>query len=228
MPLRTGQPNFSKGEIAEDLIARVDVAAYSTALRRAFNVTVLKYGGVTKRSGTRLVAEVYDSSQPVRLVPFQFSLEQTYVLEMGQGYMRPAAGGGLLIEDRLTIEAVILGPNTQIRSSFHGYQIGDQVYFDGLMGSVEMNRRIARIISVESPNLYTVDIDSRGFGTFTGDSGGATRSATPAPVPVPPPVPVPVPEPAPPPVGGGGGSGYYSGGGDVDFGGGRYRGFDLP
>ncbi len=129
MPLRIGQPNFSKGELAEDLISRVDVAAYATGLRRARNVMILKYGGVTKRPGTRLVAEAFDDSAPVRLMPFQFSLTQTYALEMGQGYMRPAALGGMVLEEKLTIESIALGIATTIQAAYHEYTVGDQVYF---------------------------------------------------------------------------------------------------
>lgn len=203
--LRVGSPNFSKGEISEDLIGRVDVASYSAALRRARNVIVMKYGGVTKRPGTRLVAEVYDKSAPVRLVPFQFSLTQTYVLEMGQGYMRPAVLGGLVIEDKLTIQAVTVGATTTIQAPYHAYSIGDQVYFQGVLGMTELNGRIARVVSVIDANRFVVDVDSRGFSAFTGDTGGTTRTGPPPAPPAPPPVPPPVDPPPPPAVGGGGG-----------------------
>src|SRR4051812_42441640 len=125
MAFRTGSANFSKGEIAEELIGRVDVAAYQTALRRARNVVILKYGGVTKRPGTRLVAEVY-ADQGVRLMPFQFSLTQTYALEMGQGYMRAAANGGMVIEEKLAITAITRGATTTIAAAYHAFNIGDQ------------------------------------------------------------------------------------------------------
>lgn len=200
MPLRVGAANFSKGEISDDLIGRVDVAAYATALRRARNMIVLKYGGVTKRPGTRVVAEVYDSTQPVRLMPFQFSLTQTYVLEMGQGYMRPAANGGLLVEDRLTITGIGLGATTTIAAAYHGYAVGDQVYFDGVAGMVELNGRVARVVSVTDAGAFVVDVDSRGFTPFASDTGGGIRPGPPvAPTP-PPPVPDPVPPPPDPPT----------------------------
>lgn len=207
--LRVGSPNFSKGEISEDLIGRVDVATYSAALRRARNVIVMKYGGVTKRPGTRIVAEVYDATHPVRLMPFQFSLTQTYVLEMGQGYMRPAALGGLVIEDKLTIQAVVTGPTTRIQAPYHAYSVGDQVFFQGVTGMVELNGRIARVISVPDASHFVVDVDSRAFSAFTGDTGGTTRTEAPPAPPAPPTVPPPVDPPAPPEVGGGGGSEPY-------------------
>ena len=208
MPLRVGSANFTKGELAEDLVGRIDVSAYSTALRTARNVTILKYGGVTKRPGTRLVAEVYDATQPVRLLPFQFSLSQTYVMELGQGYMRLAANGAMLIEDRLTITSIAKGATTRVAAAYHDYQIGDQVYFQGIAGMVEINGRIGRVIAVPDDGHFVVNIDSSRFSPFSGDSGGTVRPGPPAPLPEPPPVPDPVPEPEPPPVAGGG---YYSG-----------------
>jgi len=204
MAPRTGQPNFSKGVISDELVARIDVAAYASGLRRAENVIVLKYGGVTKRPGTRLVAEVY-ADQGVRLMPFQFSLTQTYVLEMGQGYMRPAANGGLVVEERLTITDIAPGATTVIAAAYHDYGIGDQVFFDGVEGMTELNGRIARVVGVPDGDHIEVDVDSTGFGAFTGDTGGITRAGTPPPPPPPPPVPPPAPAPPPPRVGGGGG-----------------------
>lgn len=98
MAYRDAQQNFAKGELAPDLLGRFDVPAYKSGLKRARNVIIMKYGGVTKRPGTRLVAEVHDASYPVRLIPFQFSIDQAYVLEMGQYYMRPAALGGIVLD----------------------------------------------------------------------------------------------------------------------------------
>ena len=209
MAYRVGQANFSKGEISEELVARVDVPQYATALRRARNVVILKYGGVTKRPGTRLVAEVYDDSAPVRLMAFQFSLTQTYALELGQGYMRPAAMGGMVIEERLTIEGVTPGATTIIEAAYHAYEVGDQVYFEGVEGMVELNGRVGRVVSVPDSGHYEIDVDSSGFSAFTGDTGGTTRTAPAPPPPPPPPVPPPPPPPPPPDVGGGGGFGGF-------------------
>lgn len=212
MPLRTGQPNFSKGELAEDLISRVDVAAYATGLRRARNVVILKYGGVTKRPGTRFVAEVNDATAPVRLVPFQFSLTQTYALEMGQGYMRPAALGGVVLEEKLTIESITLGATTEIGAAFHEYAVGDRVYFSGIAGTTELNGMTGRVTTVGDSSHFTVDIDSTGFTPFSADTGGIVRAGPPPPPPPPPPVPPPPPPPPPPDTGGGGYGGAPGGG----------------
>lgn len=213
MAFRVGQQNFSKGELSEDLLGRIDVSAYSTGLKRARNVIILKYGGVTKRPGTRFVAEVF-KDQGVRLVPFQFSLTQTYALELGQAYMRVLAGGAKVIEEKLTITDIIKGATTTIEAAYHAYEEGDEVYFEGIEGMTELNGRTLAVLAGGTADTFIVDIDSTGFGDFTADTGGLpTRVGPPPPPPPPPPVPPPAPPPPPPDTGGGGGGGGYPGGG---------------
>lgn len=204
MAYRVGQAVFAKGEISEELVARFDVGSYRTALRRASNVIVLKYGGVTKRPGTRLVAPVY-KDEGVRIIPFQYSLEQTYILEMGQAYARFAALGGMVIEEKLTVASVTRGVTTTVGVAFHSYNIGDQVYFSGVEGCDDLNGKIVTVLSVPDANTIVVNLDTRGYDAFTSDTGGITRSGPPAPPPTPPVVPPPAPAPTPPDLGGWGG-----------------------
>jgi hypothetical protein len=199
MAYRTGSFNFSKGELGPELLGRVDVAAYNSGLERARNVVIRKYGGITKRPGTRFVAEVYDATKPVRLVPFQFSIEQAYALEMGQGYMRPAALGGMVLHEELFVTAITKANPAKITAAYHGYSAGDQVFLTGITGMEEINRRILTVVASIDANNFTVNIDSTGFGAYTGNSGGVVRGA-PVTDPVPPVVPPVVAPPAEPPV----------------------------
>jgi hypothetical protein len=208
MAYRASLPNFSKGELAPELIARTDVASYSAGVRRARNVFIRKYGGLSKRMGTRFVSEVLDATQPVRLLPFQFSIEQAYALEFGQGYMRPAANGGMLLEEALTITGIDRGATTIIHAAFHGYSVGDLVYFRDVAGMAQINGRTGKVVAIGGSGTFTVNVDSRAFSPFTTDAGGITRAGTPAPPPAPPPVPEPTPEPEQPVTGGNGGGRY--------------------
>ena len=209
MSLRVGSANFSKGEISPELAARVDVAARNTGVAKARNVIVQKYGGLTKRPGTRIVAEVRDSSAPVRLIPFQFSITQTYALELGQGYMRPAALGGMVVETAFTIVGITQANPATITVPFHGYSVGDDVFFTGVLGMIEINGLIGRVLTVPDANTMTVAIDTTGFSLFAGDTGGLLNTAPPPAPPAPPVVPPVVPDPPPPATGGGGGGGNF-------------------
>lgn len=209
MAYRIAQPNFSKGELAPHLWGRFDVDAYQTAARKVRNCYVLKYGGLEKRPGTRLVAEVLDDSHPVRLFPFQFSFEQAYALEMGQGYMRIAASGGMVLHEQLAITGITNEAEAKITAAYHGYVEGNQVYFSGIGGDLgeELNGRIATITLVIDQNNFRVDIDTVALPAFTYADGGITRTDPPEPDPPAPEVPPVVVPPLPPATGGGGGDG---------------------
>jgi hypothetical protein len=202
--LRAGLFNFSKGEIAEELLSRIDVPSYNAAAKQARNVIILKYGGLQKRPGTQLVAPAYDSAEPVRLLPFQFSITQAYALEFGQAYMRAAANGGLVLETPLTISAITRAFRAQVTIAFHGYSVGDQIYFNDVAGMKEINGQVGTVLTVPDANNVTTNIDTTRYSAFTGDSGGIVNTAPPPPPPTPPVVPAPAPAPTPPPVSGGG------------------------
>lgn len=201
MSFRAATPNFSKGELAPQLYGRFDVDTYATAVKKARNVIVLKYGGLTKRPGTRIVGEVLDDSAANRLLPFQFSLDQTYALEFGQGYLSPCALGGRLIETELVITLITNALQAVITADYHGYSVGDFVALSGIDGAIGdlLNGRIFAVLSVIDDNRFSIDIDTTGISPFTSATGGITRTAAPDPDPVPPVIPDPV-APPPPPI----------------------------
>jgi len=77
--------NFSTGELDPLLRSRVDLPTYSNSLAKATNVLIHPQGGLRRRPGTKHVLELPNSSTPsagngVRLVPFQFSVDDSYML----------------------------------------------------------------------------------------------------------------------------------------------------
>ena len=80
---------FTSGEISPRLRGRVDLAKYNAALECLHNYLVLPQGGVTRRPGTRYVAEVKTSTDGcVRLLKLEPSAVSSYVLEFGCLYLR--------------------------------------------------------------------------------------------------------------------------------------------
>lgn len=82
------QTNFTAGELSPRLLGRSDLSKYNNGLQRLENAMVQKHGGLIRRSGSRFVAEVKDSSKLTILIEFQFSVTQTYMLEFGDLYIR--------------------------------------------------------------------------------------------------------------------------------------------
>lgn len=80
---------FDKGWTTPLLGSRSDVDFWLSSLSYCVNFNVLTHGGLRRRSGTVFIAEVADSNQLTRLLPFRFSEEQAYVLALnGNGTMR--------------------------------------------------------------------------------------------------------------------------------------------
>lgn len=94
------QHSYNAGEIGELLYGRGDDQKYSAALARCLNATVLPQGPVQNRAGFMYVNTTKETEQPVRLIPFAFSSDQTMVLEFGHHYIRfHTQGQTLMTED---------------------------------------------------------------------------------------------------------------------------------
>ena len=80
--------SFVSGEFGPKLDGRTDFDKYSTATKTLENFLIHPQGAATRRVGTQFIAEVKDSSKKTRLIPFEFSTTQTYILEFGDQYIR--------------------------------------------------------------------------------------------------------------------------------------------
>ncbi len=80
--------NFTGGELSPRLDGRNDLQKYSTGCKTLENMIIFPHGSAARRSGTQFVAEVKDSTKETRLIPFEFSTTQTYILEFGDQYIR--------------------------------------------------------------------------------------------------------------------------------------------
>lgn len=173
------QRSFAGGEFSPSLYARVDFAKYASALRTCRNAFVLKHGGVSNRPGTAFVGEVNDSSVSIRLIPFIFNNDQTYVLEFGNEYMRVIKNGAHLTEAAKTITGTgITQANPAVVSiTSHGYSNGDEVYINGVSGMTQVNNRNFKVANVglntfELQTMDGVDLDSSAYTAYS--SGGSS------------------------------------------------------
>lgn len=78
---------FSGGEWDIHLYGRTDIETYSSACREMENFIPLSQGPAVRRPGTVYIATTKNQGK-VRLIPFEFSTEQAYVLEVGAYYIR--------------------------------------------------------------------------------------------------------------------------------------------
>ncbi len=82
------QNNFNGGEISPLLYGRPDIDRYKTGLQTCLNFIPLVQGPVERRPGTVHIVEVKTSSTATRVVRFEFSTTQAYIIEFGNLYCR--------------------------------------------------------------------------------------------------------------------------------------------
>jgi hypothetical protein len=111
------QPSFNGGELSPSLYARVDLARYSTSVKTAYNFIARQYGGLVNRPGfqfdertkgfTEMVGEdEVDVPRRSRVIPFEFSEDVAYVIELGHLYARFFFEGAPVM-DGMSVEEIV-------------------------------------------------------------------------------------------------------------------------
>jgi len=95
------QTNFSAGEVSPYLFGRTDLKNYFNALETLENMVCKTQGGIVRRSGTAFVKTAKDNSKKSRLVPFEFSNIQAYMLEFCDNQIRVMRDGGVVQPDNV-------------------------------------------------------------------------------------------------------------------------------
>lgn len=160
------QTSFSAGEVSPTLYGRVDLNKYRAGAARMRNFYVDYKGGATRRHGLQFIDQCYDSTQNVRLVPFQFSTEQTYVLEFGDEYMRVIKDGAYVLTTPRTITGITQAIPGVVTANAHGFVAGDWVYIEGVNGMTAVNGRTF-LVGITTPNTFQLlQLDGSSFSTI--------------------------------------------------------------
>jgi hypothetical protein len=120
------QTNFSTGELDPLMRARVDLDQYNNALAKATNVLIQPQGGLRRRPGTKHILELPNSSTPsagngVRLVPFQFSVSDSYMLCFTHQRM-------YVIKNGAVVTAINGGANNYLTTSITSDMVDDMCW----------------------------------------------------------------------------------------------------
>jgi len=168
------QSNFTAGEISPKLIGQVDFKKYANAVETLENMTVFPQGGATRRYGTSHVTEVKDSSKTTRLIPFEFNVTQSYVLEFGHQYIRFYKDNGQIVEDDKTISAITKANPAVVTATSHGYSNGNHVWINNVVGMTEVNGRRYTVANVTTHTFQLSGVDSTNYTTY-GSNGDAQK-----------------------------------------------------
>ncbi len=175
MPKATSQiTNFTAGSISPLVQGRFDIAKYANGANILKNWIILNSGGITRRPGTKFVGEVKDSSKSTRLIEFSFSVSQTYIIEMGDLYMRFYTNNGRLTEASVVISGASKTNPVLITAGSHGYSDGDWVVISGVVGMTELNGKTFVVFDKNAGDFKLKDVDGdtvngTGFTTYVSD-----------------------------------------------------------
>ena len=93
----TIQRSFTGGEISPSLQSRADISKYTTGLAKCDNFIVRAQGSAVNRPGFEHVTEILKESEPgVKLVPFEFNSDDTYMLVFADLVMYVIKNGELI------------------------------------------------------------------------------------------------------------------------------------
>ena len=170
--------NFTGGELSPRLDGRNDLTKYASGCKTLENFVVYPHGAAARRPGTTFVAEVANSANKTRLIPFEFSTTQTYMLEFSNLKMRVYKDRGSVLEGDKSISAITKANPAVVTATGHGYSNGDEVVISGVVGMTEVNSK-RFLVANKATNTFELtdkdgtNINSSTFTTYT--SGGVAN-----------------------------------------------------
>lgn len=174
--MRLNSRSFAGGEITPELYGRLDLTKFQTGLATCRNLVCLPHGPAARRPGFEYVLQ---ANGACRLIPFSYNTEQTYVVEVGDGYMRFHANGGTVLDTEQSVVSVSLANPGSFEVTGHGWSVGDWVFAAAFAGMVEVYGYY-KVGTVPNGNHVTLTdmagnaIDTSGFTAYTG-SGTLAR-----------------------------------------------------
>ena len=166
--------SFVSGEFSAKLDGRTDFEKYSSGCKTMENMLVHPQGASTRRVGTQFISEVKDSSAKTRLIPFEFSTTQTYMLEFGNQYIRFFKDKGQITEGNKTITGITAANPAVVTSSSHGYSNGDFVIITGVVGMTQVNGKTFKVADKTTNTFELQDVDGTDINSssYTAYSSG--------------------------------------------------------
>lgn len=162
--------NFTGGELSPRVHGRVDIKRYQSGCHEIENAIVVPHGGIRKRPGTRFVVPQLSNSDTVRLVQFQYSTEQAYVIVFGPSYCWFIKDRGIITHTAVNITGITKANPAVVTSNAHGFSNGDVVVIASVGGMTELNNRIFTVANVTANTFELSGVNSSSYTTYT--SGG--------------------------------------------------------
>ena len=170
------QTNFTSGELSPMMKGRVDVTKYDGGAAEITNFIPTQFGTLAKTPGTEFIGEVRDSTEAARLIPFQFSTEQTYILELNDSYMRFYRNRARIIGSNIVITGITNADPGVVTAVGHGLSDGDTTVINDVQGMTELNGNTYKVANKTNDTFELTDpatdedIDTTNYGTYETDT----------------------------------------------------------
>lgn len=93
--------NFTAGVLSPRLRGRADIDKFNSSMKAGDNTVVVRHGGATIRPPLKYLGGAADQAQAVRLIPFSFTRDSSYMLEFGHLYIRVWKADALVLDSGL-------------------------------------------------------------------------------------------------------------------------------
>ena len=170
--------NFTAGELSPRLEGRTDVNKYFNGCKKLQNFLIHPHGGASRRPGTKYVNSVKTSSNFTRLIPFEFNVEQAYILEFGEQYFRIHKDGGTVVSGGSPVEVATVYTSAQV-SEIKFTQSADVMYLVHPSHPVQKITRTSHTAwTITEVNFLRGPMQDPNITTTTLTANGRTGSVT--------------------------------------------------
>lgn len=162
------QQSFIGGEVSPNIFGRIEDPYYRNGLSECRNFVIRPDGSAENRAGFEFVNVARNDYSKARLIPFQFSNDQSFAIEMGVGYFRFHTNGATLLNDE--------GRPYEISSPYNENEIFDVHYVQSgdVMTLVHRNHYPCELRRLSAKQWEFKPIT---FGAAIGSPKGVTGSA---------------------------------------------------
>lgn len=170
---------LSAGELSPSLYGRTDVEKWLSGTSTCRNFFVNYRGGIISRGGLAYVGTCKQpgTEAPPRDIPFQFSINQGYVLEFGDEYLRIKVNGAYVTGDSVVVSS-ISSSAVFTTGTNHGYSVGDWVYIHSDVPDElgQFNNLTWIVATTPALNTFTVtDLFGTAISSYSGTGTGTSQ-----------------------------------------------------
>src|SRR5574343_251981 len=173
------QTSFNAGVFSPFMAGYINSPKRGNAVANSLNMIALKQGPLARRGGTRFIARVKDSTKTTRLIGFEYSSAQAYIIETGDQYFRFFRNNGTVFAASQGITNITkANPAVVTYSGSDTYANGNEIYIESVAGMTQINNKRYKVANVntgantfELQDLDGNNVNSTAYSNYT--SGGS-------------------------------------------------------